>query len=65
MRHDLEAERRTAERQWARRARQLEAVTFSIAGMYGDLQGLVPSLPSIPLLELPEAEAAESNRSAA
>jgi hypothetical protein len=24
--------------------------------MYGDLQGLVPSLPSISRLELPEAE---------
>jgi hypothetical protein len=52
MRQELEQERRAAERQWARRARQIEAVTFSIAGMYGDLQGLVP-LPPIPLLELP------------
>jgi hypothetical protein len=54
MRHDLEQERRAAERQWARRSRQIDAVTFSIAGMYGDLQGLVPALPSIGLLELPE-----------
>ena len=56
MRHDLEQERRAAERQWARRARQIECVTFSIAGMYGDLQGLVPALPSIAVLELPAAE---------
>lgn len=56
MRHDLEQERRAAERQWARRARQIEAVTFNISGMYGDLQGLVPALPSIALLELPEPE---------
>lgn len=56
MRADLEQERRAAERQWSRRARQIEAVTFGIAGMYGDLQGLVPALPSIPMLELPEAE---------
>jgi hypothetical protein len=53
MRHDLEQERRTAERQWARRARQLEVVTFSIAGMYGDLQGIAPALPSIALLDVP------------
>jgi hypothetical protein len=54
MRQELEQERRAAERQWARRARQIEAVTFNIAGMYGDLQGLVPALPPIALLELPE-----------
>ena len=27
-----------------------------MAGMYGDLQGLVPTLPSIARLELPEPE---------
>ena len=59
MRHDLEQERRAAERQWARRMKQIEAVTFGIAGMYGDLQGLVPALPSIPMLELPAAETVE------
>jgi hypothetical protein len=56
MRHDLEQERRAAERQWARRAKQIEAVTFGIAGMYGDLQGLVPGLPPIPMLDLPGAD---------
>jgi hypothetical protein len=52
MRKDLEQERRAAERQWARRAKQIEAVTFNVSGMYGDLQGLMPALPSIGLLEL-------------
>lgn len=56
MRQDLEQERRAAERQWSRRARQLDAVTLNVAGMYGDLQGLVPALPPIALLELPAAE---------
>lgn len=56
MRQDLDQERRAAERQWARRTRQLEAVTRNVAGMYGDLQGLVPALPSIGLLELPQAD---------
>ena len=56
MRHDLEQERRAAERQWARRSRQIDAVTFNVSGMYGDLQGLVPALPPIALLELPEAD---------
>jgi hypothetical protein len=59
MRQELEQERRAAERQWARRARQIETVTFSIAGMYGDLQGLVP-LPPIALLEAPGDDIADS-----
>jgi hypothetical protein len=56
MRRDLDAERRATERQWARRAKQIDAVTFNIAGMYGDLQGMV-ALPPIRSLELPEPEA--------
>jgi hypothetical protein len=56
MREDLDQERRAAERQWAKRIKQIESVTFNISGMYGDLQGLVPSLPSIARLELPEPE---------
>jgi hypothetical protein len=56
MRHDLDQERRAAERQWARRARQIDAVTLNVSGMYGDLQGILPALPSIRLLELPAAD---------
>jgi len=56
MRRDLDQERRAAERQWARRARQIDAVTFNVSGMYGDLQGLLPALPPIALLELPAAD---------
>src|SRR3954471_21896165 len=56
MRKDLDQERRAAERQWARRAKQIDAVTFNVSGMYGDLQGLMPALPSIRLLELPAAD---------
>jgi hypothetical protein len=56
MREDLDQERRAAERQWAKRIKQIESVTFNISGMYGDLQGLVPTLPPIARLELPEPE---------
>ena len=56
MREDLDQERRAAERQWAKRTKQIESVTFNISGMYGDLQGLVPTLPSIARLELLEPE---------
>ena len=58
MRADLDQERRAAERAWARRAKQIDAVTFNVSGMYGDLQGLVPSLGPIKRLELPGADAA-------
>ena len=56
MREDLDQERRAAERQWAKRSKQIDAVTFNISAMYGDLQGLVPALPPIARLELPAAE---------
>jgi hypothetical protein len=56
MREDLDQERRVAERQWAKRAKQIAAVTFNISGMYGDLQGLLPALPPIARLELPALE---------
>jgi hypothetical protein len=59
MRDDLDQERRATERQWAKRSKQIDAVTFNIAGMCGDLQGLVPALPPIERLELPEADAAD------
>jgi hypothetical protein len=59
MREDLDQERRAAERQWAKRTKQIESVTFNISGMYGDLQGLVPSLPPIARLELPGPEEME------
>jgi hypothetical protein len=58
MRADLEQERRAAERAWSRRAKQIDAVTFNVSGLYGDLQGMVPSLAPIALLELPGADAA-------
>jgi hypothetical protein len=57
MRADLDQERRAAERAWSRRAKQIDAVTFNVSGMYGDLQGLVPSLPRVGSLELPAADA--------
>jgi hypothetical protein len=56
MRHDLDQERRAAERQWARRARQIDAVTLNVSGMYGDLQGILPALPCIRHLELPAGD---------
>ena len=58
MREELEQERRAAERTFARRAKQIDAVTFNVSGMYGDLQGMVPSLPDLRALNQPAEDAA-------
>lgn len=60
MRTSLDAEKRSASRQFALREKQLERMGLSLSGMYGDLQGLVgPSLPTVEGLALPEPEADE------
>jgi hypothetical protein len=55
MQTDLQDERRTAERRWAKREKQLHRIAGSTDGMYGELQGvlgssmaLIPSLESAP-----------------
>lgn len=55
MRANLQSEKRTANRQFALREKQIERVENNLSGMYGDLQGLVgPSLPTVEGLALPE-----------
>ena len=58
MRGELDQERRAAERTFARRAKQIDAVTFNVSGMYGDLQGMLPSLPDLRALAPPAEDAA-------
>jgi hypothetical protein len=54
MQDDLEKERTTMERHWAKRETQIRLVVQNVSGMYGDMQGIVgPSLPNIRRLELP------------
>lgn len=54
MQDDLEKERQTMEKQWAKRDMQIQVVVQNVAGMYGDMQGIVgQSLPKIRRLELP------------
>lgn len=54
MRSDLAAERRSIEKQWAKREKQLATVIQTTARMYGDLQGLAgaQALPDIAALAL-------------
>lgn len=54
---DLDAEKRSTKRLWAKREKQLDRVLGGIAGMYGDLQGIVGSgMPTLEKLELPGLE---------
>lgn len=60
MQRDLESEKRSLRRLWAKREKQLERAVVNTAGLYGDLGGIIgASLPRIPCLELPGITADE------
>ena len=53
MQEDLQEERRSTERRWAKREKTIQRVITNTSGMYGDLQGLVgSSLAAIPALTM-------------
>lgn len=57
MEEDLHRERRAAERQWGKRAKQLERLEVNSSGMYGELQGIMgAALSPVELLELPPGD---------
>jgi len=56
MRNDLEKEKRTISKNWARRAKQLDVIIVNTSEMYGDLQGLGAPLKPIPVLESGDPE---------
>ena len=57
MQTDLNRERATMTRLWAKREEQLSAVLDSTAGLYGDLQGIAGSaMPEIDSLDMPMIE---------
>ena len=57
LKEDIDAEKRSMEKSWAKREKQIERVVLNIAGMRGDLEGIVgKSLPTMKMLELPEGE---------
>lgn len=53
---ELTKEKRSMQRMWARREKEIEKVMTNTTGMYGDLQGIIgdKALPSVEALELPE-----------
>jgi hypothetical protein len=56
LKDDLEKEKKSMQAMWSKREKSLEKVVMNIAGMYGDMQGIIGSaLPTIAALELPES----------
>jgi hypothetical protein len=54
MKEDLDRERRAIEASWAKREKQIGRAVQGLAGMYGDMQGIVgQTLPRVATLELP------------
>ena len=53
MKEDLESERRSMEKIWAKREKQINQITFNLAGMHGEMEALAgDSLPNVKLLEM-------------
>lgn len=53
MKEDLESERRAMEKIWAKREKQINMITFNLAGMHGEFQALAgDALPNIKPLQL-------------
>jgi hypothetical protein len=64
MRADLDKEKRVTVKQWSTREQQLNRYLNGMAGVYGDLQGIVgASLPRVEGLSLPELESDEDDDS--
>lgn len=65
MKEDLDAEKRTMGRLWAKRERQIERVINNAVSMYGDMQGIIgASLPEIKSMDLKALAPAEDGKSA-
>ncbi len=55
LQEDLDTEKRSMQRIWSKREKEIERVMDNTSNMYGDMQGIIgASLPTVPLLELAE-----------
>jgi hypothetical protein len=55
MKGDLDCEKRSMQKQWAKREKQLDGLVLGTAGLYGDLQGIAgKSMPEVEGLTLPQ-----------
>ena len=53
MKDDLDKEKQTIEKGWAKREKHLNLVLHNVSGMVGDIQAITPAFPRIKRLELP------------
>ncbi len=58
MKKDLDDEKTAVAKLWSKRDKQIDRITFNMAGMYGDMQGIMggAALPDIKPLELGQGE---------
>jgi hypothetical protein len=57
LKNDLETEKRSMQRIWNKREKEIERVIMNTSGLYGDLQGIIgSSLQTIETLELPSGD---------
>lgn len=57
MKNDLESEKRSMQRIWKQREKQIEKVTINTIDMYGSIKGIAgKAIGTVQALELPEAE---------
>jgi len=63
MKVDLDAEKRSMQRIWKQREKQIDKVTTNTIDMYGSIKGIAGNaIQSVKALELPEGDAEEENR---
>ena len=62
MKTDLDAEKRAIQRTWAKREKHLERALVNVAGMHGDLTGIIGAgIPAVEGLALPALTDASSD----
>lgn len=60
LKQDLETEKRSMQRIWSKREKEIERVILNTTGVYGDVQGIIgASMPTVPVLELGGGEEGE------
>lgn len=56
MKADLDTEKRSFNRIWSKREKEIEKVIMSTSHLYGDLQGIIGALPEIKQLQLSDGD---------
>ncbi|MEM0135263.1 MAG: DUF2130 domain-containing protein [Thermoplasmatales archaeon] len=60
MKSDIDTERRSMERQWSKRTKEIERAMVNFSGMFGDLQGIIgKNLPNVKTLGISDEDLEE------